>query len=477
VPASVLESPRVAVGWVEVHPDFAVRLGGASADDLLELPGEVVSGHPDRHVVRVELPGWERALYLKRQHRVTWKERFRQWRAGFGWRSRCGREAALLKQLDAAGLPAPRWVAHGEDGRGRAFLLVEELSHARELRQLANTSAERGRVSAPCEPDSAHAGRDSICRRTGRSRDPAREPHCPLAEVLGRAVAALHDAGFDTPDLTAKHVFIGAEVTLIDWQSARRVPILPPASRRRALAALHASLADHLATARERLCFLRAYSRATGLSIDARAVERLAAPARRRRSVRDQRQPAVTEQRLVWLAGEAVCAVPAVAASWPRPATCAPFYGEPAGTRRVTLPEGRPAELVTGTSVAPVARLKAWLRGRPWRSPGATLGRVLFHLERYGLPAPRLLGFGQRLTGRASADWFALHEPPAGRPLADWFAANPPAGRREHVNQQCDRLLARLRDASCRPTGPVFWVDGDDRVTVGGVRHVRIVRG
>lgn len=441
MPADLLESPRAAAGWVEVHPDFADRLAAATADELLDLPGEVVSGHPDRHVVRVELPGWDRALYLKRQHRVTWKERLRQWRDGFGWRSRCGREAALLKQLDAAGLPSPQWVAHGEDGRGRAFLLVEEIASAVDLRRAAGDL---------------------------------------LPERLGRAVAALHDAGFDTPDLTAKHVFVDpatGAVALIDWQSARRFRVVPVAARVRALAALHASLADHLATPRQRLAFLRSYSRSSGVAIDARPVDRLAAPARKRRSVRDQRQPTVTDQRLVWLAEEAVCAVPAVAAAWPRPAVCAPFYGEPPGTRRVTLPDGSAAELVTGTSVAPLARLKAWVRGRPWRSPGATLGRVLFHLERYGLPAPRLLAFGQRLTGRTTADWFALYEPPAGQPLADWLATNPPADRRESVTRQCDHLLAQLHDASCRPVGPVLWVDADDRVTAGGVGHVRIVRG
>ncbi|MFO0797194.1 MAG: lipopolysaccharide kinase InaA family protein [Gemmataceae bacterium] len=438
MPPSVLEPPTRAAGWVEVHPDFTDRLADATAAELLELPGEVVSGHPDRHVVRVELPGWERPLYLKRQHRVTWKERFRQWRAGFGWRSRCGREAELLKQLAAAGLPAPHWVALGEDGTGRAFLLVEELSDAVELRKAVH----------------------------------------PDPDVLGRAVAGLHDAGFDTPDLTAKHVFVGDEVTLIDWQSARRLGHVPTVARLRALAALHASLADHLATPRERLQFLRAYRRSTGLPLAARSVERLAGAARKRRSVRDQRQPVVTaaDQRLVWLAGEAVCAVPAVAATWPRPAIRAPYYGEPAGARRVVLPDGRSAELVTGTSFAPVARLRAWLRGRPWRSPGATLGRVLFHLERYGLPAPRLLAFGQRMISPASADWFALYAPPAGVPLADWLAANPTLERRELVTRQCDRLTAQLRDASCEPAGPVFWVDTDDRVTVGGVRHVRIVR-
>lgn len=425
MPADTLRAP--AAGWVEVHPDFADRLAGATAAELLELPGEVVSGHADRHVVRVELAGWDRALYLKRQHHVTWRERLRQWVAGFGWVSRCGREAELLTQLEAAGLPAPRWVAHGEDAAGRAFLLVEELGDAVELRRAVN--------------------------------DTTLSP-----SVLARAVAAVHAAGFDTPDLTAKHMFVNPdthEVTLIDWQSARRVAVLPPAARLRALAALHASLADGLASPRDRLRFLRAYCDAASVKLSPRAVEALAATQRRRRSIRDQRQPVVTGagQRLVWLAGEAVCATPDVAADWPRPAACEPFYGGNPGTFCVALPDGRPAELVRGTSFTPVARLVAWLRGRPWRSPGATLGRVLFHLERYGVPAPKLYAFGQRLTGPASAEWFALYEPPAGEPAAE-----------------SPQLLEQLRAAGCVAAGPVTWVDTRGRASVGGVGNVRIAR-
>ena len=453
--------PPVTGGWVEVHPDFCARLdalGLTTASALLDLPGEVVSGHADRHVVRVELPGWDRALFLKRQHCVTWRERRRQSHAGFGLRSRCGREAAILKALAAAGLPAPRWVVHGEDGRGRSFLLVEDLAGYVELRRLLG---------------------DTGLSPIDRTR---------LAARVGRAVAALHMAGFTTPDLSAKHVFVhpaSGEVALIDWQSAcggtgggvAFASLFPQ------LAALHASLADHLATPRERLRFLGVYRRAAGirqnrLASYAGAIKEYAVAAMHRRSVRDQRQPVGTGagQRLVWLAGEAVCAVPEVAAGWPRPAACAPFYGETAGTRRITLPDGRAAELVRGTSFAPLARLRACLRGRPWRSPGATLGRVLFHLDRYRIPAPRLLAFGQRLTGAASAGWFALYEPPAGRPLADWLDSHPSAELRQDVAEQCERLLSELHDAGCRLTGRAFWVDDDDRVSVGGVRHVRIVR-
>lgn len=438
MPADTVRAP--AVGWVEVHPNYADRLAGATAAELLELPGEVVSGHADRHVLRVELAGWDRALYLKRQHRVTWRERSRQWRAGFGWVSRCGREVTLLKQLDAAGLPAPRWVAHGEDGAGRAFLLVEELDGI-ELRRL--------------------------CGDTGLSPSDRRR----LAEQLGRAIAAVHAAGFCTPDLTAKHVFVdpdSGEPALIDWQSAGRGPGGGLRLKEFFLwfSALHASLADHLASPRERLRFLRAYARAAGqthnpLPVYARIIDHWAAKQRTRRSIRDQRQPTVTgtDQRLVWLAGEAVCAIPEVAADWPRPAVSEPFYGGISGTFRVDLPDGRPAELVRGTSFAPLGRLVAWLRGRPWRSPGVTLGRVLFHLERYGVPAPKLYAFGQRFTGPASAEWFALYEPPAGEP-----AAESPA------------LLEQLRAAGCDAAGPVTWVDAGGRVSVGGVGNVRIAR-
>src|SRR5262249_9481841 len=150
--------------------------------------------------------------------------------------------------------------------------------------------------------------------------------------------ALLHATGFSTPDLTAKHVLVSLEaVTLIDWQSARRVKAVSLTERLRALAALHASTADELATPRERLRVLRLAlgpAREAGIiagrfSELARRVAAEAAKLRDRRSIRDQRQPVVTgsAQRLVWVAGEAVCAVLDVAAVWPKDAVAPPFYG------------------------------------------------------------------------------------------------------------------------------------------------------
>lgn len=432
-------------GWVTVNPVFADRLralGLETAAGFLELPGEVVSGHPDRHVVRLDLPGFAAAFYLKRQHTVTGRERLRNRLAGFGWVSRCVREAAVLRELQAAGLACPQWVAVGECG-GRAFLLVEEAAGSVDLRSALS--------DAGLSPNGRRA----------------------LAERLGRLIGRLHAAGWSAPDLTAKHVLVspGGDLTLIDWQSAHRVPNLPLPEQLAALAALHASVADGLASTRDRLRVLRATFDSGRVAAVARRIERLAVKARTRRSIRDQRQPAATApaQRLVWVADETVCAVPDVAAVWQRPAVAPPFYGCEPATLRTVLRDGREGVLVRGRSVAPVGRLVAALRGRPWRSPGVTLGRVLFHLERYGVPAPRLFAFGQRLTGLTTAEWFALHEIPVDL---------VPGAVEPHAAESLGRVLKLLHDAGCRPVGEslaAFGV-GPLGAAVRDVTRVQLVR-
>ncbi len=438
--------------WVEVHPRFRARLAAQrllTAEAILNLPGEIVSGHPDRHVLRVELG------YLKRQHSVGWRERLRQKLAGFGWSSRCIREARILKELEREGLPCPQWIAFGEDGEGRAFLLVEELAGFVELRKLLS---------------------DNRLSLNDRTR---------LAERLGRAVAELHVAGFTTPDLTAKHVYVNSEtlaIALLDWQNAKRIhPRSAGVSPASSLAALDASLADDLVDPRLRLRFLWAYARVaqrSGLALRrfsnfVRKIRTLATRLRSRRSIRDQRQAAVTavEQRLVWVAGEAVCAIPEIAASWPKPAIAPPFYSvaNASGSLELTLPDGRPARLIRGRTFAPLARFLATLRGKAWRSPGVRLGRVLFHLQRYGLPAPQLYAFGQ-----SSSEWFALLAPPQGRPLAEWLPNCTDDSLRAEVLEQAEYLLNKLDDAGCVVRGEPFVVSETGRVSIGNVEAIRI---
>jgi tRNA A-37 threonylcarbamoyl transferase component Bud32 len=442
-------SPGAPGGALTVHPAFAesfARLGLTAAGAFLDLPGEVVSGHPDRHVVRVELPGCG-AFYLKRQHVVGRREKRRNRAAGYGRVSRCEREAALLRQLGEANLPAPRWAAFGTHG-GRAFLLVEEVPRATDLRQLLSD----GGLSLPE-------------RRA-------------LAENLGRAVAAIHAAGFATPDLTAKHVLVDPRtlaVTFLDWQSATRSRGVSEAERAGALGALHASLAGALASPRERLGVLRAYGHT---ALAAKDILRASARHAKRRSIRDQLQlPSGTSpQRLVWLAGEAVCAVPEVAEAWPRPAVAPPFYGfGPDGESQVRF-AGRNAVLVRGRASAPLGRLVAWLRAAPWRSPGVTIGRVLFHLERYGVPAPRLLAFGQQLTTATAAEWFALYETPPGVLLRRWRRTAASSYRRALLAPALE-CVRKLHDAGCvlADVRAALAVNGN-RLHVADPRAVRIVR-
>ena len=447
-PLRVVRSALAASGFIVVHPRhraWLARHGVTAATAALELSGEIVCGHPDRHVVRVELG--RRVAFLKREHVIGWRTRFKNWRAGFGWVSRSVREAVTLRRLEAAGLPGPQWLAYGEDGTGRAFLLVEELTGSADLRTVLSDT----RLS----PDD---------RRV-------------LAERAGRVVAELHEAGFGTPELAAKHVLIGRRplaVNLLDWQSCPPPGAVSDPDRARQLATLTASLAGELATDRDRLRFAWAYHRTVRQS---RKVEKTPTPRfrafvrdvlanaeriRNRSSVRDQRQAAGPPQRLVWLAGEEVCAVPDVAAVWPTPAVVEPFYAAapPVSPEDVTLPDGRTAVLARFRTLAPLTRFVARLRGKPWRSPGAKVARVLFHLDRYGIAGPRLLAFGQRLTGPATADSFVLYEPIP--------HATPTAGTPE--------ITAKLLAAGCKlvPGEVAFGATLDGRVVVTSPFAVRL---
>jgi hypothetical protein len=296
-----------------------------------------------------------------------------------------------------------------------------------------------------------------------------------LAANSGAAVGAIHAAGVTTPDLSAKHLFVNPEtlaVTLIDWQSARLGPV-PEASRAEALGLLHASLAAGLASRADRLRLVRAYAHPTLVVTD---VLRRAARHAKRRSVRDQLQSGAGMQRLVWVAGEAVCAIPEVAAVWPRPALAELFYRSgPGGSERIAF-AGRDAVLVRGRTRALIGRFRSWLRARPWRSPGARIGRTLFHLARYGVPAPQLLAFGQRCTTATTAEWFALYEAPTGVPLSAWCRTASGVDRRALFGSVTACLHA-LHGAGCilADAGKALAVDGE-RVVIADPAAVRIVR-
>jgi len=438
-------------GWLVVNPDAAARLqalGLAAPADFLQAAGEIVSGHPDRHVRRIRPAGSNVAFYLKRQHVVTRRERWRNWRAGFGWVSRSEREAIVLQQLEAKKLAAPRWAAFGEDGKGRAFLLVEELKGTMDLRRFlssaSHSQAERRRV----------------------------------AIRLGGMIGRYHRAGFVLSEFTAKHLLVSSatgEITPIDWQNARQVSRVSRGQFIRSLAALNASVSTGLATARDRLRTLKeALAESKGekaaegeLAELARHVRQESGRIVHRRSLRDQREARHETPRLVWLANEEVCAIAEVAAIWPDPPVAPPFYGEEPGGCTIRLRSGEPAHLIRGRAVAPLARLAARLRSRSWRSPGVVQGRILFHLERYRIPAVRLLAFGQRLTGCAGAEWFVLHTSPP-PPLSELTP---------RLAAQLGGLLRQLHEAGCRPVGDPLSPYGEAGVaTIRNAGSIRLAK-
>ena len=79
------------MAYLEINPRYRVwfrRQGWFTPEAFLDWPGEVCSGHPDRHVRRVELPRESAPVsaYLKREHRVPWRDRIQHCRH-LHWRS------------------------------------------------------------------------------------------------------------------------------------------------------------------------------------------------------------------------------------------------------------------------------------------------------------------------------------------------------------------------------------------------------
>jgi tRNA A-37 threonylcarbamoyl transferase component Bud32 len=424
---------------LEVNPRYRELLAGLGLtrpSDFLALPGVVYCGHPDRHVARVELGAL--GAFLKREHRVRWKERLSNAWCGFGFVSLARRECRFLQEVAAAGIGCPEPVASGEDGHGRAFLLVREVS-GRELRTF-------------------------LKRASGRLRR-------RVAVGLGKALARLHAAGFDHPDLYSKHVFVsqgtdeGFRFHFLDWQRSRRRRQVNWAIRHRDLATLDATLAEELASARDRLACLRAYLRGAGparLPRLARAAHAIRSRARRllaRRRIQELRQPPLVwgRQNLIWVRGEALCVTREFGAElrgslpdWlalpdPESESC----GEATGTL-VERSGGRTALLICRSDSRPLAWLRARLRGRRLLSPELEQAGLLFRLQRYGIVTPRLLAVGQRHLRPWRTQSLLLLEPlRATEPLAAWLASQRDAETRRVVLRRAAEVLRRIHDAGC----------------------------
>jgi heptose I phosphotransferase len=435
---------EVAPGWRR----FLREQGLSEPGQFLSLRALIVSGHPDRHVARVRLGSGDGAVmaYLKREHRVPWTSRMVNALAGFGLVSRSLREARTLQALSREDLGGPEWLAAGEDGRGRAFLLVREIEGSVDLRSLL---------------------RDET--------DPVRR--LALAQALGTLLSRLHDAGFDHPDLYAKHVLVRPDagtVHLLDWQRARRCRALGWRARGRSLAALHATLDPRLAADWERRACLRAYLAAAQLHPEeAVAPGRPLPPAaprrvarlrlvlqglrscvRRlltRRHVREKRQLPGPMQAWTCLDGEALCVTPALQERSPAGVPeWLPLDAQPPPIREVSR---RWLELPTG-GTALLTRRRQRSAGptaadRRTPSPEQRQASLLLRLERHGVVAPRVLALGQRRDGH-DVDSFLLIEPlPGTTSLEVWLRRRTDVRTRWHVLRQAGAFLSRLHEATC----------------------------
>jgi tRNA A-37 threonylcarbamoyl transferase component Bud32 len=488
------------MAFVEIEPRYQEefrRRGLVRAEDFLSLPGVIVSGHPNRHVARVEIQRGSRSIvgFIKREHRVPWKERLESAVAGFGLVSKSVREGAILRMLARAGVSCPEALARGEDENGRAFVLVRELTGAVDLRVFLRQHLQ------------------------SRSQRPL------FFSALGREVAKLHAAGFEHRDFYSAHVLVEPmswNISFLDVQRCRMHPRVSWQARLRDLATLDATLADDLAGPEERSALVRAYRSTVLTPLVSGAsffgskpqnivpsFEAIASGVRRRSRalamnprMRELRQSTWTHapQALLWLDGEALCVTPGFQSllggtvpDWLRAVSRGDGYGARETRKSMELPDGRHGLLIHRHSPSPLRAAWAWLRGRPQVPVELQQARMIFHLERHGIRVPELLAVGRRPLERWRQSSFLLIAIPETTSLRRWLEANAQRcnlGIRRRLIRNLARVLRRLAHAGYAVTdwkqafsaaadqaGPLLAVEngkGDMlQVTVQGLHHLR----
>ena len=478
--------------YLTIHPDYAQELANAgfhTAEHLLRLESVIFCGHPGRNVARASIVTQSRVLRLliKREHSVPLRERLVNLAGGFGLASKSRREAMTLTALQAAGITVPEWIAHGEDQAGCAFLVLRECTGAVDMR--------------------------AYCARATSKAERLR-----WASILGRELAAIHEAGFDHPDLYSKHILVreNGAVCFIDWQRTGSRKRVGCRARIRALARLNATLDAGLATPKERLVCLAAYSatcRQNGTHLPdlhslSKAIDAESVRIGKRRRLRELSQVRTNENepRVIWRNGEALCLTSEFEACL--------GGNRPAWLDLDSLPATPPLlkiqETVEIADFGPAhltrRRTRFWAhlmnrlvaRHRP-SSPELREAGFLFRLERLGLPVPRVLAFGQRVRSHGRLESFILQSrAPGNRDPRTWLLESQRSGGklvlRRCLLQEAGSLLQQLHRANFYlgpakgdPVDRVFAVvedaNGNWRVTLdradllNSQRHESIERG
>jgi tRNA A-37 threonylcarbamoyl transferase component Bud32 len=432
------------VSYLTIHPDYSQALNAAgirAAEDILRLKSVVFCGHPGRNVARARLltSMGELNLLIKREHSVQLKERLDSLASGFGFASKARREALTLTSVRQAGIPAPQWIAHGEDATGCAFLVLLECTEAIDLR-----------AHLRCLTDPAI--RKAWARR------------------LGQTIAAIHEAGFDHPDLYAKHILVldADQLCIIDWQRTSVARSVAWTARLRSLALLNATLEASLASPAERRRFLAAYvaaCRQNNTSVPMRRIldetilEHAAKISKRRRLRELVNAPGrTTEPGLIWRDGEALCLT---AELDERLDTNLPPYlalkNLPVRPATLQLQEDVEIEGV-GPAELTRCRRRSWTqpiqraaRSTRRTSPELRLAGIIYRLERLGMPVCKILAFGQRYSSLCGTESFLLRERRPGMSARAWLETNPLTESltvRRRLIREAALLLRKLHSAN-----------------------------
>jgi hypothetical protein len=181
-------------GWLVINGNFyksLYLLGLCTPDDFLNVGGIIINGNADRHVRQIYLPGIGIA-YLKREHRIRYSNKSKNYIYNGLFISRCCYEGKILHFLSTKTNLIPQWIAYGENDRKQAFLLLMSLYSIENIINYLKINA----VNIKC-----------------------------IARSLGAELARLNNIGISTSHITLNHTFINTvtkQLYFLDWESYRK---------------------------------------------------------------------------------------------------------------------------------------------------------------------------------------------------------------------------------------------------------------
>ena len=239
------------------HAALLDKLGLSTLAGVQAFQGELIKNHKgSRDIFRIratDAKDHDQVLFLKRIWKPYKKDGLASLlRRGKVW-SVSRQEWENSKTLEAAGLRAAGLVAYGEDcgllWEKFSFLLTEAAIGAQTVEQFLRT----------CH----------VAERRQR-----------VFDALAVEIRKMHDAGLASPDLFTRHLFVDETAAtprfcFIDMARLDREQPLSERLRARDLAALNITAPLRFVSVKERVRFLRLYSRSAGKSLAARIRRRV----------------------------------------------------------------------------------------------------------------------------------------------------------------------------------------------------------